>query len=123
MHWRRPWGWKVSDACKILFHFTDNPSIVKRYEVSNVLHSNDDIEVLNKTVLQKIINGLRQIHNGGRFIVTMGGDKELQLSFDENSLCDNKKICDVPIWLFIYGDLKYFAQILGREGMSTSWCM
>jgi hypothetical protein len=29
----------------------------------------------------------------------------------------------VPVCLFINGGLKFFAQILGRDGMSTSWCM
>jgi hypothetical protein len=77
---------------------------------------------LNKTVLHKIIEGLRRIHNGGRFIVALGNDNELKLSF-ENSLADHEKVCDVPTRLFINGDLKYFAQMLGCEGMSTSWCM
>jgi hypothetical protein len=29
----------------------------------------------------------------------------------------------VPTSLFVNGDLKYFAQMLGHDGMSTSWCM
>jgi hypothetical protein len=29
----------------------------------------------------------------------------------------------VPIHHYINGDIKYFAQMLGHEGMSTSWCM
>jgi hypothetical protein len=32
-------------------------------------------------------------------------------------------LCNVPIRLFINGDLKYFAQMLGRDGMSSNWCM
>jgi len=32
-------------------------------------------------------------------------------------------ICNMPIMLYINGDMKFFAQILGRDGMSTSWCM
>jgi len=107
---------------KILLRFTSKPAIVKRYEVANVLHSKDDIDVLHKTVLEKIIEGLRKIYDGGRFIVTMNEDRQLNLSFS-HSMSENLTICDVPIRLFINGDLKYFAQMLGREGMSTSWCM
>ncbi len=129
-------GVKVVDLCiggdhgagrfrmllKILLRFTSKPAIVKRYEVANVLHSKDDIDVLHKTVLEKIIEGLWKIYDGGRFIVTMNEDRQLNLSFSHSS-SENLTICDVPIRLFINGDLKYFAQMLGREGMSTSWCM
>jgi hypothetical protein len=107
---------------KIFLWFTSKPAIVKRYEVANLLHSKDDIDVLHKMVLQKIIEGLRKNYDGGRFIVTMNEDRQLNLSFS-HSLSKNLTICDVPNWLFISGDLKYFVQMLGREGMSTSWCM
>jgi hypothetical protein len=107
---------------KLLFRFSDKPSITRKYEIANVLHSNDDIGILNKTVLQKIIDSLRLIHDGGRFIVTLDDDKKIQLSFGRISE-NNKVICDVPVRLFVNGDMKYFAQMLGREGMSTSWCM
>jgi len=45
----------------------------------------------------------------------------MSLSFtpDDNEAA----ICNVPIYLYINGDMKFFAQMLGREGMSTSWCM
>jgi len=32
-----------------------------------------------------------------------------------------KTIFNVPIQLYINGDMKFFAQILGRDGMSTLW--
>ncbi len=86
-------------------------------------HSNDDIEILNKTVLKKIIEGLWIISDGGRFIVTLDEVGQLQLSFDGNSVSDGVAKFNVPIHLFINGDLKYFAQMLGRDGMSTCWCM
>jgi hypothetical protein len=33
------------------------------------------------------------------------------------------KLCDVPIHMLVVGDLKFYAQILGRENMSSFWCM
>ena len=70
---------------------------MKRYEVANVLHSKDDIDVLHKTVLEKIIEGLRKIYDGCRFIVTMNEDRQLNLSFSHSS-SENLTICDVPIF-------------------------
>jgi hypothetical protein len=80
---------------KILLQFANKPTIVKRYEIANVLHSKDDIEVLYKTVFGKIIKGLHKIHDGGRFIVTMDNDRALNSSFYD-VFCDNLTICDVP---------------------------
>ena len=108
---------------KVLLRYSaDKPSIVRRFEIANVSHSNDDIGILNKTVLQKIIAGLRTINDGGRFIVRLEDNNKLELSFNSN-LDDGNILCNVPIHLFINGDLKFFAQMLGREGMSSNWCM
>jgi len=101
---------------KILFRFVNKPAITRLFEITNVLHSQDDIGILNKTVLHKIADGLRNIKRGGRFIV----DNNMQLFFDQSN---TENLCDVPTSLYINGDLKYFAQMLGRDGMSTSWCM
>jgi hypothetical protein len=57
---------------------------------------------------------LRNIKHGGRFIV----DNNMQLSFDQSN---TEKLCDVPTSLYINKNLKYFMQILGCDGMSTSW--
>jgi hypothetical protein len=107
-------GGRFRMLLKILFHFLDKPPIVRLFEIANVLHSQDDIDLLNRTVLQKISYGLRIVKNGGRFIV----NNNMQLTFNHS---DDEKLCDVPTSLFINRDLKYFA--LGRDGMSTSWCM
>jgi hypothetical protein len=32
-------------------------------------------------------------------------------------------LCHAPINIFVHGDLKFFAQVLGQNGMSSSWCM
>ena len=86
-------------------------------------HSSDYIDILNKTVLKKIVEGLRIISDGGRFIVTLDAGEQLQLSFDGNVANNGDAKVNVPVHLFINGDLKYFAQMLGRDGMSSCWCM
>ena len=106
---------------KVLFRYTGRPSITRRFEIANVSHSSDDIGILNKTVLQNVINGLRDMHNGGRFIARLDDNNNIELSFD--ALEEGNILCNVPIRLFINGDLKYCAQMLGRDGMSSNWCM
>jgi hypothetical protein len=80
---------------KILLWFAN-----KRYDMA--LHSKDNIEVLYKTVLEKIIESLHKIHDGDRLNVTMDDDRALNLMF-HNCSSDNRMICDVPNWLFIHG--------------------
>jgi len=111
-------GGRFRMLLKILLRFTNKPSISHNYEVANVSHSQDDIDILKKTVLDAVIGGLRVIANGGRFVI----GQDFRLSFTPLN-ADEPALCDVPIRLFINGDLKFFAQILGRDGMSTSWCM
>ena len=38
-------------------------------------------------------------------------------------ITNTKKICDVSTQVLVVGDLKYYAQLLGRENMSSYWCM
>jgi hypothetical protein len=45
----------------------------------------------------------------------------LELSFE--SIERNNAVCGAPIWLFKVGDLKHYMQMLGRDGMSSSWCV
>jgi hypothetical protein len=45
-------------------------TITCQFEMANVSHSNDDIDALNSTVLQKVVEGLQTMHNGGGFIIT-----------------------------------------------------
>jgi len=54
---------------KVLFRFAENHCIKKLFEIAKVEHSKDDIDVLNKTVLEKIVEGLRVIATESRFIV------------------------------------------------------
>ncbi len=108
----------------MLFRFTNGKTTIARcFEIANVSHSNDDIEIINSTVLEKIIEGLRNIKSGGRFIVRLNKGKHLSLSFNNNEEDEAQVQINVPIHLYINGDHKFFAQMLGRDGMSTSWCI
>ncbi len=91
------------------------------FEIANVSHSSDDIAIINETVLGKIVKGYQNISEGGRFIVKRKEKLELFFCSDLND--NTEALCDVPIKLYIHGDLKIFAQVLGRDGMSSSWCM
>jgi hypothetical protein len=88
-----------------------------------VSHSKDDIKILKESVLDKVAVGLKRIAFGHQFIVRSDQDGRLMLSFDEAEIQEGETICNVPCQVFINGDLKYFAQLLGHEGMSSSWCM
>ena len=106
---------------KLLLRFGEKPTLRRLFEIANVEHSKDDIEVLHKTVLKKVVEGLQVIKDGSRFVVSSAENNKMALSFFRDQQVE--AICDVPIHLYINGDMKYFAQMLGREGMSTSWCM
>ncbi len=113
-------GGRFRMLLKLLLRFGEKPSMKRLFEIANMQHSKDDIEVLNKTVLQKIVEGLRVINDGSRFVVSFEENNKMKLSFCSN---EQEAICDVPIHLYINSDMNYFAQMPGREGMSTSWCM
>ncbi len=53
-------------------------------------------------------------------MVSFAENHKMKLSFFND---EQDSICNVPIHLYINGDMKSFAQMLGREGMSTSWGM
>jgi hypothetical protein len=113
-------GGRFRMLLKLILRFGEKSSMKRLFEIANVQHSKDDVEVLNKTVLQKIVEGLRIIKDGSRFVVSFAENSKMKLSFFNDK---QEAICNVPIHLYIIGDMKYFAQMLGREGMSTSWCM
>jgi hypothetical protein len=78
----------------------------------------DDIKVLKDTVLDRIDNSLKFICDGGKF--------SLSYLFQAWMLSENdSRLCDVSIRLFVTGDLKFYAQMLGHDNMSgtSSWCM
>jgi hypothetical protein len=71
-------------------------------------------------VLKPIGKGLRLIKDGGRLIV-VGRQESMFLSF---GAADHIRtvLCDILICMYMAGDLKFHAQMLGCNNMSTSWC-
>ncbi len=67
------------------------------------------------------MKGYQNNFEGGRFIVKR--KEKLELSFCSDLHDDLEAICDVPIKIYIHRDLKFFAQVLGHDEMSSSWCM
>jgi hypothetical protein len=72
-------------------------------------------------ILKPIGEGLKVIKDGGRFIV-VGRQESMFLSFGAADHIGTV-LCNVPIHMFMVGDLKFHAQMLGCNNMSTSWCM
>jgi hypothetical protein len=64
-------------------------------------------------VLEKIIEGLWNIRNGGSFVVRLNECNQLSLAFNNNEEDDAPVQFNVPIHLYINGDHKFFAQMLG----------
>ena len=110
-------GGKFRMTLKILFRFQSNPTISRLFQIASVSHSKDEHSILCATVLDPIGESLQLVVEGGRFVVS----NDLVLSF--SPINDTKTICDVSTRDLIVGDLKYYAQLLGRENMSSYWCM
>lgn len=96
----------------ILQYSTDNKPFSRLFQVTSVEHSKDDIKILQHTVLNHIREGLLPIKNGGRFII-QNRNNTLSIVFSD-AQSDR---------LFIVGNLKFYASMLGRDNMSGSWCM
>jgi len=65
--------------------------------------------------------------DGGQFIVRKVGTENYEVTFGDEVEAEgnnvNITICNASLHLFIVSDLKFYAQILGHENMSSSWCM
>jgi hypothetical protein len=108
---------------KILLRYLSNKSISKKYEIRNVAHSSDDVEILKDTALKPVIDGLKRIHEGGPFIIEEDEQSQFVLTFQQREESQARILCNLPLHIFINGDLKFFVQILGRNGMGSCWCM
>jgi hypothetical protein len=102
---------------KFFFRYENSNTISKLFQIASAPRSKDDLEILHSTVLDRIGDGARLIAEGQHFCVS----KDMSLTFLPWTGVDI--ICTVPNRLLIVGNLKFFAQMLGRENMSGSWCM
>jgi hypothetical protein len=100
------------------FRFSDT-TILHLFQIASISYSKDDMKILKKVVIDPIRNGLWLIAEGGRFAVLKGESNEHSVSFSG----DDSGICNVPTRLVLVKDLNFFAQMSGREGMSSSWCV
>jgi hypothetical protein len=110
---------------KLIIRYSSNKEPLSRlFHLASVDYK-DDIKVLKDTVLDRIGNSLKFICDGGKFILDFSSESnELKLSFSRLDVSENDShLCDVSIRLFVTGDLKFYAQMLGRNNMSGSWCM
>jgi hypothetical protein len=111
-------GGKFRMSLKLNFRFSDT-TISHLFQIASVSYSKDDMQILKKVVIDPIGNGLRVIAQGGRFAVKKDASDKLEVSFSG----DDSGICNVPTRPVLVGDLKFYAQMSGRDGMSSSWCM
>jgi len=114
-------GGKFRMTMKVNFRLPNKETISYLTQIASVSFSKDNIEILKETVLDPIGEGLRIIALGRSFIVL---DNEYTVKF---SLSDTTSSYSVhyscPLQLYLVGDLKFYAQMSGREDMSSYWCM
>ncbi len=101
---------------KVNFRFPEKGTVSYLTQIASVSYSKDKTAILRETVLDPIGEGLRQISEGGRFIVL---DNDYTLEFSLSNTDDKSIHCSCPIQLFLVGDLKFYAQMSGREDMSS----
>jgi hypothetical protein len=117
-------GGKFRMTLKVLFRFSSKATISRLYQIASVEYSKDSTPVLKSTVLDPIGESLKVMVEGGRFIVTVGEEDRLTVQFDYSPESNGTtQLCSVPTTIVVVGDLKFYAQLLGRENMSGSWCM
>jgi hypothetical protein len=66
---------------KLLLRFGEKPTMKRLFEIANVEHSKDDINVIKETVLNQIVDGLQVIKNGSRFVVRLEVNGQMPLCF------------------------------------------
>ncbi len=110
---------------KVLFRFENSKSQSCLFQIASVSYSKDKIEIFKKSFLDPIGSSLKLIVEGGHFIVRLSRDTgKMSLAFSNGTVnIEERVLCSVPIRLLKVGDLKYYMQMLGRDGMSSIWCV
>jgi len=112
-------GGKFRVTLKLLLRYDDIKTYSRPFQIASISHSKDDIDILNRTVLTPIGEGLRRIVEGGHLSARVF-ENDLIVDFSSGT---EDSICSVKSRVLVVGDLKFYAQILGRENMSSFWCM
>jgi hypothetical protein len=103
---------------KVNFHLPEKKTVSFLTRIASVSLSKDGMKIFKDTVLKPVGVGLQLIANGGHFIVKEGKE----VSFSSVDMPSNL-IVNCSTNLYIVGNLKFYAQMSGREGMSSYWCM
>jgi hypothetical protein len=70
-----------------------------------------------------MLDGLKRIHNAGHFIVEEDEQSQFALTFEQRKEIQERILCNVPFHIFIKEILKFFAQMVRHNGMSSCQCM
>jgi len=102
------------------FHGAREP-IYCEVTVCEVICRKDSAELLEKTLVEKMTPYIKKINDEQLWIYRV--DQEVHCSYGERPAnIANHMIKDVKTWLFVTGDLAFYAMALGRESMSGHWC-
>ncbi len=67
---------------------------------------------------------LQKICTDAHFIIQVDQNGPFKLIFSQSQLDrEFEQLCDVPVQVYVVGDLKFYAQMLGCTNMSGNWCM
>jgi len=81
-------------------------------QIASVSFSKDNTKILKEIVLDPIREGLQLFFYGGKFIVL---DNDDNLQFSLSSTSSRTVHCNCPVQVYLAGDLKFYAQMFGRE--------
>ena len=97
--------------------------LIKEYQIGQIDHSSDNVELL-RPLLKFLEPGIRALKaNGnsgsGTFCITESAEGKKTLCFGSSATAK----FNIGFKLFLIGDLKFLAMVLGREGFCGAWCM
>jgi len=113
-------GGKFRMSMKVNFRLVEKKTHSYLTQIASVSYSKDNTEILKETVLNPIGEGLELLVSGGKFIVL---DNDYNLQFSLSNTTSRTVHCNCPVQVYLAGDLKFYAQMSGREDMSSFWCM
>ena len=101
-------------------HFNDGTDPFD-FEISacEVICRTDSAELLEKTVVDGLTVGLEKISNSKLFIYR-DEDNRLKCCYDEmpHGVTEDNAKCMNKLFMYVTGDLAFYAMALGRESMS-----
>ena len=84
----------------------------------------DDADLFFDTIGKPIAESIERLKACKTFNVVTKSDGTLRLALEETpTLSDGETIMRFNMRIFVSGDLKFYASILGRDNMSSYWCM